>query len=182
MPLRIVADKAASIKFKQNLAGLGDRMQAAFSAAMNMAAAMIKQQGDADIRSAGNFGEDWTQSLHVNVEGALGNMRVVLSIDDDRATIFEEGGVIKGNPMLWIGLSGTDAEGVPASQYPGGLFSVNRKAGGAPLLFSIADKLPKYFGTESVTMPKKFHLNEIQASVMSNFRALFDNAFRGGAE
>jgi hypothetical protein len=94
------------------------------------------------------------------------------------AKIFEKGGVIKGKPLLWIPLSGTDAVGVRAGAY-GGLYSVNNPGQKRPLLFSIKDKQPKYFGIEQVTMPKKFHLAEIQKSVMGNFRQLFDQAFRG---
>lgn len=178
MATQIATDKVAAPKFRKNLAGLHDRFQAAFSASMNMAASMIKQRGDADIQSAGKFGQRWTAGLHVKVEGnGLKNMRISMSHDVDYAGIFQTGGVIKGNPMLWIPLSFSDAKG-PASQYGGGLFTVHRKAGGAPLLFSMADKLPKYFGIESVTIPKKFHLNEIQKSVMANFRQIFDAAFK----
>lgn len=181
MAFRIVADTVAAPKFKQNLAGLHDRYAKAFTAAMNMAASLIKQQGDADIERAGNFGGRWTQGLHVNVEGqggALGRMRIVLTHDQPGAKLFEEGGVVQGDPMLWIPLSFSDAKGIRASEYPGGLFSVTRSSGGRPLLFSVADKLPKYFGIESVTIPRKFHLRDVQKSVMRNFRQIFDNEFK----
>jgi hypothetical protein len=179
MTFRIVADKVAAPKFKQNLAGLHDRFQKAFSAAMNMAASMIKQQGDADISKSGNFGARWTSGFHVNVTGnTLGNMRIVMTHDEPGAGLFESGGTVKGDPLLWIPLSGTDAVGVRAKDYNGGLFSVNRKSGGAPLLFSIADKQPKYFGIEQVTIPRKFHLRDVQKSVMGNFRQLFDQAMK----
>lgn len=174
MVFRIVVPSAAP-KFKQNLAGLHDRMEKAFSAAMNMAASMIKEQGEADIQAAGNFPSG---ALQVDVEGALGNMRISVTNSLPGASVFETGGVVQGNPFLWLPLSGTDAEGVQAKDY-GGLFSVNPKKGGPPLLFSIADKKPKYFGIESVTMPQKFHIGAIVKSVMSNFRSIFDTAFRG---
>jgi hypothetical protein len=186
MAFRIVADKVAAPKFKQNLAGLHDRFQAALTAAMNMAASLIKQEGDADIAGAGNFGGRWTTGLHVILEGAagttqgsMGNMRISMTHDIPYAGIFETGGIIRGNPLLWIPLSGSGADHIPASEYGGGLFSVQPRSGKHPLLFSIADKMPKYFGIEQVTIPKKFHLNEIQKSVMANFRQLFDQAFRG---
>jgi hypothetical protein len=178
MAFRIVADKVAAPKFKQNLAGLKDRFDKAFSAAMNMAASMIKQRGDADIKGAGNFGSRWTEGLHVDVTDTRGRMQIVLTHDIPYAGIFENGGQIAGNPMLWIPLSFSDAKGIPPSEYGGGLFSVTRRDGGAPLLFSIADKQPKYFGIESVTIPQKFHLGDIQKSVMGNFRQIFDTAFR----
>jgi len=178
MPLRITTDKIAAPKFKQNLAGLRDRFEKALTASVNMAASMIKEQADADIAGAGNFGQRWTEGLHVDVSDTLGNMRISVTHDIPYAGIFETGGVIKGNPFLWISISGTDAERTPASAYSGGLFSVNRKSGGPPLLFSISDKQPKYFGVESVTIPKKFHTGEIVKSVMGNFRQIFDSAFR----
>lgn len=170
--------KVSAPKFKQDLAGLHDRYQAAITASLNMAASMIKTQGDADISSAGQFGRDWTDALKVEASPVLGNMRISMSLDKPGADIFEKGGVIHGKPLLWLPLSGTDAVGREAKDYPGGLFTVKRRSGGVPLLFSITDKLPKYFGTESVTIPKKFHLAEVQKSVMANFRSIFDNAFR----
>lgn len=176
MSLRLVANAPAP-KFKQNLAGLHDRFEKAFTAALNMAASMIKTQGDADISSAGNFGSRWIDGLHVDVESARGRMRIALTHDVPYANVFETGATISGN-LLWIPLSFSDAKGIPASEYSGGLFSVTRKNGGAPLLFSISDKQPKYFGIESVTIPQKFHLRDIQAGVMSNFRQIFDQEFR----
>lgn len=178
MAFQIATDKVAAPKLRKNLAGLHDRFQAAFSASMNMVASMIKQRGDADIKSAGKFGQRWTTGFHVAVEGGLKNMRISMYHDIDYAGIFESGGVIKGNPILWIPLSFSDAKGTPAREYGGGLFTVNRKAGGPPLLFSMSDKQPKYFGIESVTIPKKFHLGKIQKSVMANFRQIFDAAFK----
>lgn len=178
MALRFTTDRLAAQKFKQNLAGLADRYEKALGVAANMAASMIKERGDADIKGAGNFGDRWTTGLHVDVEGTLGNMRISMYHDISYADIFENGGTISGNPMLWIPLSFTDAVGVQAKDYPGGLYSVNRPDGGAPLLFSITDRKPKYFGVASVTIPKKFHLGEIERDVMSDFRQIFQNAFK----
>ena len=56
------------------------------------------------------------------------------------------------------------------------LFSVNRKVGGPPLLFSMRDRSPKYFGIPSVEIPKKFHISEIQTRVMDNFADVFEDA------
>lgn len=178
MALRITTDRIAAPKFKQNLAGLHDRFAEAFKAAVNMAASMMKKQGDADIASAGEFGTRWTGGLHVEASGAVGNMRISMTHDVPFAGIFETGGMIKGNPLLWIPISGTSAEGVQAKDYGGGLFSIKREGSGRPLLFSVSDKQPKYFGIEQVTIPKVFHLGAIQKSVMANFRSLFDAAFK----
>ncbi len=174
MAFRLTTDKIAAPKFQQNLAGLADRFEKAFSAALNMAASMIRDQAKADIQSAGKFGSQYTDGLNVTVE----NMRISMTLDAPGAAIFETGGTIQGNPLLWLPISGTDAEGIRARDYGGKLFSVNRRAGGVPLLFSITDKQPKYFGIESVTIPQKFHLKDTMNSVMGNFRAIFDTAFR----
>lgn len=178
MAFRLTIDNIAAPKFKQNLAGLHDRMEAALSGAVNMAASMIKTRADEDISSAGNFGERWTSGLHVDAETTLGNMRISMYSDIPYFGIFEDGGTIKGNPLLWIPLSFSDAVGIQAKDYPGGLFTVARKSGGPPLLFSKEDRQPKYFGISQVVIPKKFHVVEIEHDVMSNFRAIFAEAFK----
>ncbi len=166
--------------FKTQMAGLADRLNRAITSAMNMAASMILEAGKSDISSAGSFGQRWTDGLHVNVEGAAPNMRMYMTHDIPYAGIFETGGTIQGNPYLWIPISGTDAMGIRAAAFGAGLFSAKypRKDGGPPLLFSIADRMPRYFGAESVTIPKKFQLTEDVTSVMSNFRAVFDDAWK----
>lgn len=176
--MRIIASKAAP-KFKQNLAGLHDRFAKAMTATANQLASMWKQAADADISSAG-FGQSWTSALKVTVEGATAqNMRIALTIDKEGAGIFAKGGTIKGKPLLWIPFSFSDAKGTKASEYGGGLYSVNNP-GKRPMLFGLNDKQPKYFGIESVTIPQKFHLDQVQKSVMANFRAVFDQNFKAG--
>lgn len=164
--------------WKSKMAGLQDRLYAALTAAANMAASLIHERAKADISSAGNFGARWTDSLHVEVEGVAPNMILSMTHDIPWVGIFETGGKINGD-LLWIPLSGTDAAGVRASAFPGGLFSAKYpRQGGRPLLFSMQDKQPRYFGIESVTIPKKFQLTEDVTSVMSNFRAIFDDAWK----
>lgn len=165
--------------FKTQMAGLADRIYKALDASFNMLASLIKQAADTDIESAGNFGQRWTDGLHVNIDGAAPNMRLYMTHDIPYATIFETGGTISGHPMLWLPLNGTDAAGVRASAFPGGLFSPRKqRAGGRPLLFSVTDKKPRYFGVASVTIPKKFHLTEDVNNVMSNYRQIFNDAWK----
>jgi len=171
--VRIVVDRVPAKKVKANFKGTSQQWKRALTAAANMAASMIEEEAKADITAAGNFGE-LADSVHVSVSGSTGNMAISMRVGDPRAALFETGGVIEGRPLLWLPLSGTDAEGTRASDYPGALFSVQPKNSDHPLLFSMADKLPKYFGIESVTIPKKFHLADIQKSVMANFREIFD--------
>lgn len=160
-------------KWKDALAGLGARFDKAVTAAMNMAASMVQERARIDIASAGRFGQRWFDAVHVDV---LNNMRISLRLDIDYGNIFETGGVIAGNPFLWLPLSGTDAEGIRARDYGGPMFSAKSRTG-TPLLFSLSDKLPKYFGIERVTIPKLFHLRDDLRSVQDNFRQVFDAAW-----
>ena len=164
-------------KWQKALAGLGDRFDKAITAAMNMAASMAKYAADRDISSAGKFGSRWTDALKVGVSGSLNNMKISMTLGIGNGNIFETGGDIAGNPFLWLPLSGTDAEGTQAKDYPDQLFSA-KSASGTPLLFSMSDKMPKYHGTEKVTIPKLFHLREDLLSVQANFRAVFDAAWQ----
>lgn len=124
----------------------------------------IESEGRRDIASAGNFSARWTQAFKATVTEGGGFFRVTVTMGGDPPVaywrVFEEGRVIRGKPMLWIPLSfATDAQRTRARDYPGPLFRVDR-AGKAPLLLTTGG-VPKYFGKEQVTIPKKFHLTEI---------------------
>jgi hypothetical protein len=161
--------------FKRSIDGVAENYEAAFKVATNMIASMVRDAVTADIKSAGNFGSDFLGGLSVTTE----DNEIITTLDTPGAEIFESGGTIHGHPLLWLPISGTDAEGVQASDYGDQLFSVNRLAGGPPLLFSIKDRAPKYFGVPSVNIPKKFHIAETQLKVMENFPDIFEAALNG---
>ncbi len=120
----------------------------------------------ADIKKAGNFGKRWTEGLQATLTEGGGSIRLNFTHDQIGFNVHQFGATIKGKPMLWIPLStsfGGDsaAQGVRARDFPGGLFRVDRKSGEAPLLLSLADRQPKYFGKASVHVPKRFHVIEI---------------------
>ncbi len=170
----------ASAHWRNKIANTTRKIRRALSAALNMAASMIEEEGRTNIENAGKFGPRWTEGLKARRNGALDNMEISVTHDIPYAGIFEHGGEIHGSPFLWIGLSGTDAEGVDPREY-GPMFSVNNLPGQKrPLLFSVEDKKPKYFGIESVTIPPKFRIHEAARSVMSNFRNLFHDALGEG--
>jgi hypothetical protein len=158
--------------FKSSIGAAADHYEAAFATAKNMIASMMLSEVTQDIQSAGNFGGKFLSGLSVTVEGDT----IITKLDAPGADVFETGGTIHGNPLLWLPISGTDAVGIQASDYGDKLFSVNRKAGGPPLLFSMRDRSPKYFGIPSVEIPKKFHISEIQTRVMNNFADVFEDA------
>jgi hypothetical protein len=178
MAIRIVIDNPSD-KFRANMAQVRDRIYRAVDIAANMIASMWEQAGRDVIAASGNFGEKWTSGLHVNQDGSAPSIRLYMSHDIPFAHIFETGGTIQGKPLLWIPISGTDAQGKHASQY-GDLFSMKypRRDGGRPLLFSSSDRQPKYFGIESVTIPPKWDLNGTAVSVMKNFQSVFDAAMQ----
>lgn len=170
--------KINSDQFKQSLETSGEKYAGALKTAANMIASMVQQQVTADIAGAGNFGASYVKALTVTVE----NTTIKLKLEAPGADIFEKGGTIHGKPLLWLPISGTDAVGTPASEYGDELFSVNRTIeGGVPLLFSIKDRAPKYFGVPSVKIPKKFHIAEIMNKIMDDFPAVYDTALKGGS-
>ena len=165
--------------FKDKFAGLQQRLFRAIDTAMNMARGMLEQTARADIGSAGNFGQRWTDGLKVTVEGSTPNMKLSMTHDIPYASIFETGGTIHGNPFLWLPISGTDAENTRPANYSGGIFSARYpRTSGPPLLFAISDKLPRYFGVPSVTIPRKFRLREDVQNVLDNMRSVFDTAWK----
>lgn len=160
-------------EFEKSIDKTRDRYEQAFAVSKNMIASMMKTGVEADIRGAGNFGSEYT--IEVKVEGDA----VITTVEGPGVEVFENGGTIHGKPLLWLPLSGTDAVGIQASDYGDQLFSVNRKTGGVPLLFSIKDRAPKYFGVPSVNIPKKFHIEQIRDRVMENFKDIFEGALNG---
>lgn len=156
------------------------RLRRALGALARDMADDIEDRGRANIAGAGNFGSArWQTGFKARpwFRGAQVEVRVFSEVPYFR--IFEYGGTIQGRPLLWIPLSfATDAQGVRARDYPGGLFRVDRKSGGAPLLLSRADRKPKYFGRESVRIPKKFSIRKICREVVATARERFNRIMR----
>lgn len=166
-----------------------ERVRAAARGAAQDVANQIVLLGQGDIASAGNFGSRWTEGLKATVTEGGGNIRINVTHDVSYFNIFQYGGVIAGKPMLWIPLSaefGGDAQGVRARDYGSRLFRVpnsrtpNARAGKAPLLLSYDDRQPKYFGKESVTIPKKFHIVEIARAAAQRMRDVYVDHFASG--
>lgn len=165
--------KIDSEGFKRSIDETRDRYAQAFAVSQNMIASMMQTAVVADVTSAGNFSSD---SVRTVVDGDT----VTTTVDVPGADIFEKGGTIYGKPLLWLPFSGTDAEGVRASNYGDQLFSVNRKTGGVPMLFAIKDHAPKYFGVSNVNVPKKFHVEEIAQRVAAMYKDVFESALSNG--
>jgi hypothetical protein len=165
-------------KFKKNLVRDGEVVLAATRLAAQDAQKEFLTRGRRDIAQAGRFGRRWTEGLTAPI--TEGGGRIVLNVSHavPYFMVFQRGKVIRGKPLLWIPLSfATEALGRRARDYPGGLFRVNR-AGKAPLLLSIRDKRPKYFGKTKVTIPKKFHVLEIGRDVARKMKEFYRKNFR----
>jgi len=156
-------------QLKKNLTKNKTRVTLAARGAAHDVVDYVVPLAQTDIASAGRFGSRWVTGFKGKVTQGGGHYVVNFTMPTDPPMrywrVFEHGAVIKGKPMLWIPLSfAKDAKGLRARDYPGKLFRVDRKAGGAPLLLGGNPVAPKYFGKESVTIPKKFHLRTIIAA------------------
>jgi hypothetical protein len=162
-------------KFERAITKSGVRVRTAARAAAYDASEEILSRGAADMASAGNFGPRWRSGLHADISEGGANIRISVYHDIPYFSVFQYGATIHGRPLLWIPLSfASDAKGVLARNYPGRLFRVDRKdPSKAPLLLSYATREPKYFGKESVTIPKKFHVIEIVRDVSHKMREFF---------
>lgn len=172
-------DKLGS-RFQNRVKKFSEKMIKSTQAAANRAKAEIEEQGRADIRAGGNFGsERWQQGFQAKLSYTSRvdiNIRITHSVFYWK--VFEFGATIRGRPMLWIPLSfATDALGKRARDYGKPLFRVDRP-GKAPLL--VADDGPKYFGKESVTIPKKWHLRQIVREVSRQMKQFYREAMRNG--
>jgi hypothetical protein len=153
-----------------------ERAEKAAAATVRDVADNIKEAGDQDIQSAGRFGSRWTDSFHADVAGSSSKMTVNVFSTISYFSVFEYGATIKGQPLLWIPLSFSNAVGIRARDY-GPLFRVDRKSGGAPLLLSYDDRQPKYSGHESVNIPQKFHIRQICRSEAGQIPSIYRTYF-----
>jgi len=159
--------------FKRSSERLERAGRDAIRAAANQVADNIETRGAADIKAAGKFGSRWTEGLKVNVTEGGGNVRIDVTEAVSYWRVFEYGAVINGKPLLWIPLSFANIPPGTNARDFGPLFRVDRKSGAAPLLLSPLDRQPKYFGKESVTIPKKFHLTEIARAAANELPLLW---------
>lgn len=167
-------EKNLGRKYKITMDAHSVRHKKALLAATKQARDISLREARLNIANAGNFGTRWTQGLTGEISERGGDVVTQYEHAVPYWSVFQFGKVIRGKPMLWIPLSfARDAQGVRARDYPGGLFRVDRKSGAAPLLFSVADGEPKYFGKEQVRIPKKFRVLEIIKLVSKNIKLFF---------
>lgn len=173
-------------KFRERIKRYDEKRIRAIQSAARRAAEEIEVEGRADIAAGGDFKSSrWQDGLHAKVSfESRADLNIRVTHDVKYWVVFEEGRVIHGKPLLWIPLDfAGDAQGVMARDYPGQLFRVDRP-GKAPLLLAGGgkghDAEPKYFGKESVRIPKKFHLREIARQVSRRLNQFYREAFQNG--
>jgi hypothetical protein len=168
--------KPFSVQLQNNLAATEIEMAQAINGAAHDIADTILVRGRADIKAAGNFGARWLEGLTADVEPKSGvslNATITVSHAVSYFDVFQSGARIKGN-LLWIPFSYTRLR-ISARNYArvfGGLFYAKSKAG-LPMLFSMKDRKPKYFGVSSVNIAKKFHTVEIGEEVAGKFDVFY---------
>lgn len=163
--------------FQRAMSRNADKIRAAVRHAAQDVADDIEDLGTTDIENAGNFGSRWTEGFKATVTEGGGNIRIAVTEDVPYWRVFQYGAVIQGKPLLWIPIA-ADAQGISARDYGGRLFRVNRKSDGLPLLLMPGKPAQvKYFGKESVTIPKKFHLLEIVRSASRRFKEFYKERF-----
>jgi hypothetical protein len=174
MPITVVGPPLPGA-LQQSLTKAAKDIHASMVEAANAASATILSRGRADISGAGRFGARWTTGLTADVEDKPPtSVDITVRQAVPYWSVFQYGKTIHGKPLLWIPLSfAREAQGVRARDFPGRLFRVDRKSGGAPLLLSADDKQPKYHGQSEVTIPKKFHLVEICHDVAGQLGQLY---------
>lgn len=148
-----------------------DKMAEAATSAMAETAEAAKAKGRASISAAG-FSSRWQNSLRANVYPSGGGKSLspaALIFDKIRySEIFQTGGTISGDPMLWLPIEanlpgGTKWTPAKYSASFGRLISINRP-GHRPLLVDARRRLPVFVGISQVTLRKKFNVDEAVAS------------------
>jgi hypothetical protein len=170
-------------KFKLNVKRFSAGQVAATQAAARRAKDEIETQGRANIRQGGRFGSArWQQGFKAKLSfQSKTDITIRVTHDVKYWVVFEEGRTIRGRPLLWIPLSfgQAAADNIRARDYPKPLFRVDRP-GRAPLLLD--DSGPQYFGKESVTIPRKWHLRDIVKRIARNMGQYYKEAFRRGGK
>jgi hypothetical protein len=138
---------------------------------------------DRFLAAGGNFSSRrWQQGFRAKISfGSRQDLKIRVTHDVPYWKVFEDGATIRGNPLLWIPMRGSEAaaRGVRARDFGQPLFRVDRKAGGAPLLMSSGGHV-QYFGKESVRIPKKWSLRAVVRGVARRMGQLYREAMRRG--
>jgi len=139
--------------FKQSMNTLGTVVREAMREAAEEAAEFMKLGVQEDISEAGNFGEEWVEAFHADIE-------------ETQRTITLTADMKPGGPpvIYWRVFE----YGASIFAHGGGLLTWPNKSG-----FSVGGKTPAFISKHQVTIPKKFHLIEIVKDEAMKLREAF---------
>ena len=141
-------------KIKMNMDNLGNVVREAMKEAADEVADFILFRGAEDIEEAGRFGSQWTDALHADVTETQRTVRVEASMQPQGPPVtfwrvFEYGATISAkNPTGYM------------------TFPIDTGEGG--------DNAFRWVRVPEVTIPKKFHLEEIAKEEASHAGEVFE--------
>jgi len=163
MAMRLSMRGDPAEQFRRDLDKYRRNIEEALARTARKVAAEIKTEIFKDIQSSGNFGKPWKSA--VKVETAIKPGRAVITIRSSSsplgqaAKLFEHGGDVHGQPLLWIPLN--DRQSLrKAIVAAGGAVYVQSRAG-KHLLIGRDTHRPIAIGVESITQQKRFHIHDV---------------------
>lgn len=186
MKIKMTNGQEVDRKIKMNMDKLGSVVRDSMREAAEELRDVIMFRGAEDIADAGNFGDRWQEAWTADITETQRTFTVQPAMKATEPPViywpvFEFGKTIEAkNPsgLMWIpfaggvfGSKGGGADVWPRA-YEGDLFRRGN------VLFDTEDEQPRYIGTPQVTIPKKFHLNEIIQEEAKKARATFQRILR----
>ena len=169
--LTLEGDKVGE-KLTRNMKIVSARVSAAMRETAIITRDTVVEEAQADIKSQGSFGQRWVTGFTGKITQGGGNYKVSFSHALRFFPIHMRGGLIRGNPLLWIPLSWSGARGVYARNYPGKLFRIDRHSR-PPLLLDVSTGQPKYVGLREVRMKKRFRTIEIVQETSKKMKDIY---------
>jgi len=154
--IRVSGDLAADFR------GLIANVSTSMGKTAEWTAKAMQDQGRANIARSGRFTGEWIDGLKAVVGNSGRDFTVTVSHSlGPMVRPHEYGATIFGKPLLWIPFDfAFEAKNINAREFPQKLVWVNRRSGRAPILVSVDDKQPKYFGKASVRIPARWHIRD----------------------
>jgi hypothetical protein len=149
-----------------------DNVRKAFAKAGDATAKDIREAVQKDLSTSGNFGK-WGSGVRAEAQEDIGKIVIDVRMQDPTPAwwiVHQEGRVIHGKPWLAIPIGDTP-KNLYARYNPEPLVWVNRSP--HPLLLSLKDHRPKYFAIQSVTIPKRLHVDEAAIEGSKSFAGHF---------